>query len=573
MSVVLLSACAALVEMPSSDAAYVIHSPILIRHDIADGDSGITGGTGTELDPYIIEGWQIEHFDENCIDIQDSNKHYLIRNVYVRPSPDYQYHAQYGIHIEFSSNVTVENCLVENNEGSGIMVYGSRNIRIVNNELSNNLLYFGNCEGVSAEGNRLYSSPVAMYGSKSVNLASNAITNSGSIVVDGYCLEDFSTHDIADTNTIDGQPVHYYKNLSSLIIDQSMDGGEVIIANCSGVRVSDINLAEMRGFTLAYAEDVAVSNVQMYNSQGMQFRNTTGLEISNCSYSETGAIVLSGARDVSIFGCLMDGEANGIELHGSTNVSIVACNVTSGHTYGVMCYWSTDSTVQSCTFGNCYDRAVFLHNCAGMAFYHNNMGSNSIWDTSEGTDNAWDNGYPAGGNYWANFKGYDNCSGPGQDIDGSDGISDRMYWYDSYPLMEPYAYQHPRAAFTIASVDNSTKTYSVNASGCWDPADTVSSLEVRWDWSGDGEWDTPWSISKTAEHHYSEPGNYTVFLEVRNSQGLSSITFKDVVVNGIPWTTYLLYAIMAVILMVALTISFLLLRRSKRPPEDKVPQQ
>ncbi len=57
--------------------------------------------------------------------------------------------------------------------------------------------------------------------------------------------------------------------------------------------------------------------------------------------------------------------------------------------------------------------------------------------------NAWDNNYPNGGNFWSDYQGVDNCSGPSQNIcSGSDGIGDTAYNIttdvaDRYPLVSP----------------------------------------------------------------------------------------------------------------------------------------
>jgi len=582
LSIVLLSAVTMLIEIPGGEAAYVTHSPILINY--GGWADGITGGSGTELDPYVIEGWQIDHFGQSSIDIQNSDAHYLIRNVYVRPSPDYQYLDFYGIHVEDSSNVTIENCLIENNDASGIMAYNSRNIRISDNQLSDNTLYLGACRDVSVDGNQFNSSSTRLLGSNTVNLSNNII-DSGGIFMDGYCVEDFSTHTIAATNTIGGKPVLYFKNQSSVVIDDNMVGGEVIIANCSGVRIADLNMTNMSGLFMNYCDDIIVSDVEAFeNHPAFVFLHASNVTITNCSFMQTSwekdlllynpaAIFMQGVTDATIVSCLVSGGNDGIELTGSANVTVISCNLIGYR--GISCYWSTNTTILGNDFGRCPERAVNLNDCVGFEVYHNNIGFNSIWDSRGGTNNSWDNGYPAGGNYWG-FKGYDNYSGPNQDIPGSDGICDSMYWFDQYPLMEPYVYPHPRAAFTIASVANSTNTYAVDASGCWDPSDPLSLLEVRWDWNGDGKWDTPWSTNKMAEHRYSRPGNYTVALEVRNSQGLSSITLKNVIVKGVLWTTYLVYAL-AIVIILAATLLFLYRRGRKRKlditdaSEPKVP--
>jgi len=58
-------------------------------------------------------------------------------------------------------------------------------------------------------------------------------------------------------------------------------------------------------------------------------------------------------------------------------------------------------------------------------------------------ENIWDEGYPSGGNYWDDYDGVDNFNGPGQNMSGSDGIGDTLYFIDwnnqdNYPLMNPW---------------------------------------------------------------------------------------------------------------------------------------
>lgn len=53
--------------------------------------------------------------------------------------------------------------------------------------------------------------------------------------------------------------------------------------------------------------------------------------------------------------------------------------------------------------------------------------------------NVWDDDYPSGGNYWSDYTGVNNFSGPYQNETGSDGIGDAPYIIDvnnrdQYPL-------------------------------------------------------------------------------------------------------------------------------------------
>jgi 3-phytase len=57
-----------------------------------------------------------------------------------------------------------------------------------------------------------------------------------------------------------------------------------------------------------------------------------------------------------------------------------------------------------------------------------------------------------------------------------------------------------------------------------------TSLEYRWDWEGDGIWDTAWSASPTAGHVFEAAHTYMVILEVRDSSGQSDTENLTVVV-------------------------------------------
>lgn len=57
-------------------------------------------------------------------------------------------------------------------------------------------------------------------------------------------------------------------------------------------------------------------------------------------------------------------------------------------------------------------------------------------------------------------------------------------------------------------------------------------LEVRWDWNGDGTWDTGFDTTKVNSHQYSAPGSYSVIMEVKDYGGLMDNKSKTIVVTG-----------------------------------------
>lgn len=220
--------------------------------------------------------------------------------------------------------------------------------------------------------------------------------------------------------------------------------------------------------------------------------------------------------------------------------------------------------------------SIQLRASTGILVHHNNLLLAFVED-DRGSENAWDNGYPSGGNYWSGYAGEDNCSGPNQDVcPDPDGIGDAARTIDvnstdRYPLMEVYDSSNtlPVAAFDASPATGDTTTvFALDASASWDAEDPPSRLEVRWDLDGDSVWDTDWSTAKEVRHQYSAPGNYTVLLEVRDTEGGSDTVGRQVaVMPGAGGLDSLLWVLLAVPLVV---IGFYVLLRRRRAARERM---
>jgi parallel beta-helix repeat protein len=123
----------------------------------------------------------------------------------------------------------------------------------------------------------------------------------------------------------------------------------------------------------------------------------------------------------------------GIQLHGNSWDNTITENLIIDNRCGV---WIC------CAYGT-------------ASFYHNNFINNTVRpedDSSYPERHYWDNGYPSGGNFWDDYTGIDQYSGPGQNESGSDGIGDTPYNitqygypvdHDYYPLMNPWGTEIP----------------------------------------------------------------------------------------------------------------------------------
>ena len=81
--------------------------------------------------------------------------------------------------------------------------------------------------------------------------------------------------------------------------------------------------------------------------------------------------------------------------------------------------------------------------------------------------NIWDDDYPSGGNYWSDYTGVDEYSGPYQNETGSDGIGDTPYVIDennqdNYPFMSKNGWM-----IITATIDVAPDTLNLKSQGKW----------------------------------------------------------------------------------------------------------
>lgn len=80
--------------------------------------------------------------------------------------------------------------------------------------------------------------------------------------------------------------------------------------------------------------------------------------------------------------------------------------------------------------------------------------------------------------------------------------------------------QAPSAFLTVTpSLGNLTTVFTMNASESVNETGGVGGLSFRWDWTNDGLWDTGWSSDPVATHVYSQEGWYAAVVQVRSTAG------------------------------------------------------
>jgi len=358
----------------------------------------------------------------------------------------------------------------------------------------------------------------------------------------------------------------YINGNDNFTSENGVTGGIGTSYNPYVIKDWEINASSQHGIT--------IRNVNMYftirgcyvhaggtNKDGIVFKNVTNGKIEDTIIKDNRYGIIFRQQDYpwqehSSYNIIQnntvtDNTKDGIHFehtmtgHHSHNL-IFLNNITKNNNRGIYMIMSRENLIFANNIMSNSNYGVELYMCTGGGadnkVYHNNIINNGDENGQATTtgDNDWDDGYPSGGNFWSDYDGVDDYSGPNQNIPGSDGIGDTPYiignyWdFDYYPLMEPYGNWTlpPIAKFTwTPSLPDPGETILFNASESFDCDGNITLYE--WDWDNDGEYDEN-HTNHTATHSWLEYGYYPVTLRITDNDNLTDSKTKTVRVGNLP---------------------------------------
>ena len=537
---------------------YTVHDPIFI-HGNGDftADNGVTGGFGTVLDPYVIEGWEIDASFANGIRIVETDAYFVIRGVYVHSGTDLGISLagvangrvensitsttlRYGIDLSSAMNVTLSANVITNN-GRGIRLWTSTNVTLGGNTISDSrwegiestastrVTLTGNTISNNSHGVHLSSSPGVIFrennisnnrwdgihlsasadamltgnhvsdnagdgvelsastratltgnsisengevgiqlrrsdraaitdntiddnrwdgiyfsGSRRATVTGNTFTSNG-IVIYGRLpgVEDYASHTITTDNLVNGRPLYYFVDREGLEVE-GIEVGQLVVANSRDVHIANLEIADAGvGIQLAFVDGALVTGSSVNDNRvGINLLYSTDAVISGSDISNNSrdGIHSLSSTNVTVSGnSIARNGGDGVEFY-SSSATIANNRVSDNRNAGIALEQSSSGTVTGNILSD--NRYGMFVSMSGALVVRNGFLFNEVQVSVErGADTAWDNGYPAGGNYWADHTGADDCSGPSQDVcPDPDGIVDSPYIIDStnrdrYPLV------------------------------------------------------------------------------------------------------------------------------------------
>ena len=342
-----------------------------------------------------------------------------------------------ALRLASSSNCSVNgNIMAATSNGYGIEVTGSSNCSISGNTITANKM-----------------AGINLGGSSNNSISSNTITaNSGA----GVSLGNNNNNNSISGNTITAN-----------------SGAGVSLGGSSNKNsISGNNIAAniQEGITLYGAcNNSLIGNNVANNNYGVRLESLSNYnsisENTITANSKTGIELWIGPSGNNISSnTITANNERGIYLVQSQNNSLSG-NTIANNSYGVELWWSPDNSITGNDITANSEAGIKLSYSSNNVVYHNNFIGNAqqAQIPTPGYASIWDDGYPSGGNYWSDYAGIDEKSGPSQDEPGSDEIGDTPYIIDPdnrdrYPLMAPYGTIAYR--LTIATTSGGTTTPS-----------------------------------------------------------------------------------------------------------------
>lgn len=439
-------------------------------------ENGVTGGSGAEEDPYIIEGWRIdssgiEYGSESAgILIKGTSSHFIVRNVSVE-GPNVA-----GILLKNAANGRIENStIVSHYEGIG--VHDSVRCRIIGNWvvscftgmsisrvdsvfIEENRFDDENAEGTISMAMRI---GIRIGGSDfaNVTISGNEFAGNGLEFADYEIPVNGNSSGLTITldNTVNGRPIYFFESHSQFTLCNEQVG-QLILLNCDNASISGL----------------VISNA----STCICLMNVSDCEIAECALSNAvfmGGIIARESTCVTIESSMIENAR--VYVLTCTNVTIRKNEITSVENDAVHVRESanvtiTENSIYECASGLAADgediriegntlwengRGILASGgnitVTGNTFRDNGCGiMASMWSATDrlevflndfinNTDSAdcdaylnaisFSNEALGRGNYWSEYDGLD---------EDDNGIGDTPFVVESsvqdyYPMMDP----------------------------------------------------------------------------------------------------------------------------------------
>lgn len=377
------------------------HDPIYIGNDTGfNATNGVSGGNGTEADPYIISGLEIDaQGGAYGIYVEFTNAHFKIINCTVYNATRCAI-SPFGCGIALNSvtNATIENCTVYGNKYNGIWVRNSQNIQVRGNTVYNNTqngIGLTNSAVVAIEENNLMENGeagVLLQNSETAIVRNNQMTGND-LQISGEEVNYWTNH-VIENNTVNGKALLYLREQGNTTVNG--DYGQIIIASGTNITVESVEISKACvGIQAGFSQGISIvgANISENKLFGIYLYKSSSVSIVRSTISANGkhGIFVDGSDGILISQCLISSNGeNGVRFMESSNSQITENRFISNGLYGVYITYGSIS--------NEIHHNDFIGNNGATATYDANH--TQAYDST--ASNSWcPNNY---GNFWGDWS-------------------------------------------------------------------------------------------------------------------------------------------------------------------------
>lgn len=289
---------------PPTPTQGIPHGPILIEGDAGlTSSNGVTGGSGTIADPFVLEGWDVDARASTGIEVRNTSAHFVIRNSTVASS----FGAFDGVRLRNVSNARFEGL------GSWLVRVGMylrdvRNVTITQSSFAYGYDYAIDVIGAEDLGlwgnlveNNVY--PARIESAANLTVISNTVRhNNGTFTAAGFHLRKI-TGGVMKGNTIswnNGDAVSLEESTGVSIEDNELLGGRyegISSVSSTGGAISNNRLSNygLRGISLRNARNLTLAGNSVLDSgEGIRLDEGVNITLSANSVAP-GGVILSGS--------------------------------------------------------------------------------------------------------------------------------------------------------------------------------------------------------------------------------------------------------------------------------------
>ncbi|UCH88501.1 MAG: right-handed parallel beta-helix repeat-containing protein [Thermoplasmata archaeon] len=367
---------------PPFNGSYEQHEPIkIVGNENFTIANGVFAGSGSENDPYIIEGWGIFAKGEVCIDIWYTDAYFVIRNCYLYDGKRVDWHGMPGIRLLQVKNGHVENVICTNLMGDGLYLRQVENCIIRNNNFSNDYasIDIEYSKSITVINNNCSDSHYGIHISHST---SNTISNNNfnnSVRVGATLVWDSDDNTVSDNycNNAGEDGIYIWDSDNNIIVNNICkynNWSGIAVRYCNSNILKDNIMSScgvfLEGDELSHWITQTIDTSNIVNGKPVYYyKNQNGATIPEGA----GQIILANCQNMVVENQKLSRCSVGIQIGFCNNITLINndCNFNSRY-YGIRLAFSDWNTIKN---NNCN-----FNHFAGIILGHSN--SNTIINNS-----------------------------------------------------------------------------------------------------------------------------------------------------------------------------------------------